>query len=327
MVHVSVIVPVYKVEGFIRSCAESLMRQSIKEGIEFIFVDDCSPDCSMAVLHEVLQKYPERQPFIKIVRHEKNLGLPSARNTGLNHATGKYIFHCDSDDYLEHDALEQMLSLAEREQAEIVWCDWYLSYNQRERYMRQPAYSMADEAVRGMLHGRMKYNVWNKLVRRSLYEENNICFPDGHGMGEDMTMIRLFACAFRVACLPEALYHYVKTNSEAFTSGFSEKNLLDLRHNVDATLEFLGQKRSSTFNEDIPFFKLNVKFPFLITDNSKTYALWQKWYPEANTQILKNRDASLRSRILQYAAWKGQFWFVWLHYQLIYRLFYGFIYK
>lgn len=327
MMQVSVIVPIYKVERFIRSCAESLMAQTMRDGIEFIFVDDCSPDGSMAVLAEVLKNYSERVSCVKIVTHKKNFGLPSARNTGLRHATGKYIFHCDGDDFLEYDALEQMVSVAEREKADIVWCDWYLSFEQRERYMRQPKYDTADEAVCGMLRGRMKYNVWNKLVRRSLYEENGISFPDGHGMGEDMTMIRLFACASQVACLPKALYHYVKTNGEAFTNSFSEKNLIDIRHNVDATINFLMQKCGAQFNGDIASFKLSVKYPFLITSNRGMFDLWREWYPEANAYICKTPDIPLRSRILQYAAWKGQFWVVWLHYQLIYRFVYGFIYK
>lgn len=327
MILVSVIIPIYKVERFIRSCAEALMRQSMREGIEYVFVDDCSPDNSMSVLNEVLEKYPERKSQTKIIRHTCNKGLPSARNTGLHHATGKYIFHCDSDDYLESDAMEQMVSTAEREGADIVWCDWYLSFRHRERYMQQPKYATADEAVRGMMHGHMKYNVWNKLVLHSLYKKNGIRFPDGHGMGEDMTMICLFACASVVSYLPKALYHYVKTNGEAFTNSYSEMHLRDLRHNVDATIEFLRQKRGNMFDEDMTRFLLNVKFPFLITSERKTYSLWQKWYPEANTHICKHADVSLRSRLLQYAAWKGQFWIVWLHYQVIYRLIYGFIYK
>lgn len=327
MMQVSVIVPIFKVERFIRSCAESLMTQTMREDIEFIFVDDCSPDGSMTVLHEVLKKYPQRQSCVKIVTHEKNRGLPSARNTGLLCATGKYIFHCDSDDYLESDALEQLVSVAEVEGSDIVWCDWYLSFEQSERYMKQPKYTTADEAVRGMLHGRMKYNVWNKLVRYNLYEENSISFPDGHGMGEDMTMIRLFVCASKVTYISKGLYHYVKTNGDAFTNSFSKKNLLDIRYNVNVTLDFLMQQRGSQFSDDMACFKLNVKYPFLISSDKAMYALWREWYPESNKYICKNQEVSLRRCILQYAAWKGQFWLVWLHYQLIYRFIYGFIYK
>lgn len=324
---VSVIVPIYKVERFIGLCAESLMAQTLMRGIEYIFVDDCSPDDSLAILRAVLAKYPERQPCVKIVTHEENKGLPSARNTGLKYATGKYVYHCDSDDRLAPEALDLLVSTAESKDADIVWCDWYLSFDKNERYMKQPEYATADEALRGILHGRMKYNVWNKLVRRALYEEHAIRFPDGHGMGEDMTMIRLFACASRVAYLPKALYHYSRTNGEAFTHTWSNRNLCDIRYNLEETIAFLKEKKGDRFCDDVSCFKLSVKYPFLISDKREMYMLWQEWYPEANVYIWKNREIGLRGRILQYAAWKGCFGLVWIHYQLVYRLVYGLIYR
>ena len=327
MMKVSVITPIYKVERFIGRCVESLMMQTMKDDVEFIFVDDCSPDGSMKVLQEVIKRHPERQGQVSLLCHEQNRGLPSARNTGLEHAKGKYVYHCDSDDYLEIDALEQMVAVAESRGADAVWSDWYLSFARRERYMKQPEYTTASDAVRGMLRGRMKYNVWNKLVKRSLYEKGNIRFPDGYGMGEDMTMIRLFACATNVAYLPKALYHYIKTNGDAYTSSFAEKNLRDIRYNVDLTSSFLEQQRGMLFKEDIAYFKLNVKYPFLITDDRSVYALWQQWYPEANVYIGKNPEFSLRCRLLQYAAMKGHFWFIWLHHKIVFRFIYGFIYK
>lgn len=327
MMQVSVIIPIYKVERFIGRCAESLMMQSITDDVEFIFVDDCSPDGSIKILQEIIERYPKRQGQVSILRHKQNRGLPTARNTGLECAKGKYVFHCDSDDYLEYDALEQMLAVAESKGADVVWSDWYLSFERCERYMKQPEYATADDAVRGMLCGRMKYNVWNKFVKRSLYEKENIRFPDGHGMGEDMTMIRLFACASNVAYLPKALYHYIKTNGDAYTSSFTERNLRDIRYNVDLTASFLERQRGGEFIEGIACFKLCVKYPFLITDNRSVYAIWQEWYPEANVYIGKAPELSLRCRLLQYAAMKGHFWFIWLHYKVIFRFFYGFIYK
>ena len=222
---VSIIIPIYKVEAFIGRCAESLMCQTLKEGVEFIFVDDATPDGSIGVLEEVLERYPERQTQVRLLRHEANKGLPAARNTGLAEARGTYVFHCDSDDYVEPEMLETLLDAAERHQADMVWCDWYLTFADSERYMRQPEYATATEALRAMLAGAMKYNVWNKLVRRSLYTENHILFPAGYGMGEDMTMMRLAACARKVAYVPRAFYHYVKTNTNSFCQTYSERHL------------------------------------------------------------------------------------------------------
>ena len=77
----------------------------------------------------------------------------------------------------------------------------------------------------------MKYNVWNKLVRRDLYIDNHIIFPSGYGMGEDMTMMLLFAFARKVAYLPKAFYHYVKLNTVSFSHTYSDRHLKELRYN------------------------------------------------------------------------------------------------
>lgn len=203
MPKVSVISPVYGVEQFVSRAAESMFSQTL-EDVEFIFVDDCTPDNSIQIIKDVLDRFPERANQVNIIRHEKNRGLPSARNSGLEAASGEYIFHWDSDDYADPDMLERMYNYAAKEDFDIIWADWYLTFEQRERYMDQPSYSTTIEALKAMLGGAMKYNVWNKLAKRSLYIDYDIRFPDGFGMGEDMTMMLLFAHAERVSHIGKA---------------------------------------------------------------------------------------------------------------------------
>ena len=322
---VSVIVPVYGVEKFVEHCAVSLMEQTL-DGVECIFVDDCTPDNSVDIIRDVISRYPDRDA--RIVSHSENMGLPSARNTGLELATGKYVFHCDGDDWIEPDMLEKMYAVAENANADIVYCDFYLSYEKNERYMSNPCLESREELLRqGFLSGAMKYNVWNKLVRRSLYPDNGILFPDGHSMGEDMTMIRLTACAERVKYLPEALYHYVQTNSSAFSKTQSLKQLDDIQYNVDATVSFLREKYGDNIEDDIRNFKLSIKFPFLISDNREQYRLWEEWYPEANSNVLSNRMLSLRSRILQWMAARRLWIGVRLYHLIVYKLVYRLLYR
>lgn len=321
---VSVIIPIYKVEKFIERCVRSLMEQTLQE-VEYIFVDDATPDKSIEILEGCLALYPNRKTVI--LNHTQNQGLPAARNTGLQVATGKYIFHCDSDDYVEHDMLEKLYQQAEETDADIVWCDWFLTFAENERYMKQPSFETPMEALKAMLSGGMKYNVWNKLVRRSLYTDNDIQFPADYGMGEDMTMMMLFAHAQKVAYVPQAFYHYVKLNTGAFSQTYSERHLVELKHNVQRICDYMQRILGNKVEKELAFFKLDAKFPFLITNDSQKYKLWKEWYPEVNSYILQNKNVSLRSRCLQWMAWKGQFWAVRLHYFLLYKLVYGIIYK
>ena len=321
---VSVIIPIFKVEKFIERCVHSLMVQTLQE-VEYIFVDDATPDKSLEMLQACLVQYPNRKTTI--LKHPQNQGLPAARNTGLALATGEYIFHCDSDDYVEPHMLEKLYGKARETNADIVWCDWFLSFEKNERYMKQPHYETSIDALKGILCGAMKYNVWNKLVKRSLYVDNDILFPSGHGMGEDMTMIRLFACAQKVAYIPQAFYHYVKLNGAAFTNTFSDRHLMDIKFNVDETTAFIYSKVGSEMDTYLSLFKLNVKYPFIISDQWDMYKLWSEWYPEVNKFIVRNPYGSFRSRVLQYAAWMKQYWVLWLHYKLVYKFVYGILYQ
>lgn len=323
---VSIIVPIYKVESFIARCVRSLLNQTLTD-VEYIFVDDASPDGSIGVLRQILADYPERSSHIRILTHAKNKGLPAARNTGLAVAQGEYIFHCDSDDFVEADMLEQLYHKAMETNADIVWCDWWLSFAKNERYMKQPEYLTPMDALKGMLSGVMKFNVWNKLIRRSLYMENRIEFPAGYGMGEDMTIMRLFARASKVTYLPKAFYHYVQLNTGAFSKTYSNRHLEELQHNVSILLRDLQGIFGEQLKKEMAFFQLDVKFPFLITDDFSKYKLWQSWYPEANPYILLNKRLSLRSRCLQWLAWKQQFWAIWLYYKCVHKVIYGLIYR
>ena len=323
---VSTIIPIYNVERYIERCVRSLFEQTL-EDIEYIFVDDCSPDQSMTLLHKIIKEYEYKDLTIKIISHEQNKGLPGARNSGLAAATGEYVFHCDSDDWVEKEAMEKMYQAAQTNQADIVWCDWYLSFRENERYMQQKGEETPMDCIKAMLSGRMKYNVWNKLVRRSLYLDNRITFPDGYGMGEDMTMIQLFAFAQKVCYIPVALYHYVRLNMSSFTQTNSDTHLSQVIHNANCTIEFLQNRYGVELEKELQFFKLNVKLPFLITNDTNSYRRWLEWYPEANSYIHQNTMFSYRVRLIQQAAVKKRFWIVRLYYYLVIRVMYGIIYR
>lgn len=323
MTKVSVIIPIYKVEAFIERCATTLMEQTLRE-VKYIFVDDATPDSSIQVLEEVVTRYPERKEQVHIVHHGTNKGLPAARNTGLALATGEYIFHCDSDDYVEPTLLEDLYNAAQAQNADIVWCDWYLTFAENERYMKQPSLDTPVNALKAMLCGGMKYNVWNKLVRRSLYIDNQIEFPAGYGMGEDMTMMMLFAHAKKVAYVPQAYYHYIKTNTNAFSQTYSDRHLEELKHNVQRIIDYMQMVYGEALEQELSFFKLDVKFPFLIAGQ---YKRWEEWYPEANKYILQNKHISSRSRYIQWLAAKKQYWIIQLHNIILNKIIYGIFYK
>ena len=125
----SVLIPIYQVERYIERCAISLFEQTLQEGIEFIFVDDCSGDNSLDILMETINKYPKRKPQVLVLRHSINRGLAASRQTALEKASGEYVLTVDSDDWLELDTCEILRGIALRTDSDIVMFDHYVNYN------------------------------------------------------------------------------------------------------------------------------------------------------------------------------------------------------
>lgn len=318
----SVIIPIYNVEPYIERCVRMLLGQDVPD-VEYIFVDDGSPDGSIEKACRVAKEYPASLERVKILCHETNRGLPAARNTGMGAATGDYVFHIDSDDYLKAGALTKMIDAIRLSDADIIYTDWCLTFPKSQRIMREPECATPEEALRHLLHGTMKHNVWNKLVRRSLYTENGITFPEGHGMGEDMTMVMLFACAKTVKHLSEPLYHYMRENENAFTAHPSEHSYDDLRFNAQRVIDYLKGKVSE---EDLACFKLNVKFPFIISGRRKDYQRWNEWFPEANQYIRSHRN-SCRAKLLEQCASKKFYSVLQAYYYCFHKVIYSYVFR
>ena len=321
-IKISVIIPFYGVAAYVERCTRSLMEQTL-EDVEFIFVDDASPDDSRDIIERVSARYGRN---VKLLTHPENKGLPASRNTGLAAAKGEFIYHCDSDDYLEPTMLEDMYEAALTSDADFAYCDFYLDYGTGRRYMANPTYDNTEQMVKeGFLAGLMKYNVWNKLARRSLYE--GITFPAGHGMGEDMTIIPMATRAQRVVHVPKALYHYMRINGNAFTNTVSEKHRTDMLFNTERTVSLLNDWPVKELDMYLAFFKLGIKLPLLLTGSFQDYRLWHQWFPEANRYVPQNKHLPRRTIWLQqWAAWH-LFPLVWLYSVAVTRIYYGLIQK
>lgn len=321
---ISVIIPFYKVEPFVERCTRSLLEQTLQE-VEFIFVDDASPDGSRQIIEHLVNQYKRT---VRILTHKQNKGLPAARNTGLSIAQGEFIYHCDSDDYLEPTMLEEMYMTAIRELADFVYCDFFLDFGVSRRIMENPSFSNPEQMIKeGFLAGQMKYNVWNKLVKRSLYTKSGLLFPAGHAMGEDMTIILLATYAFRTAHIAKPLYHYLKLNGNAYSNTFSQRHLVDIRFNADRTFKGLEGWTVPDKDRFISYFKLNLKLPFLFSKDSSQLQLWKTWYPEANRFIRENTYLPRRTRMVQQWADSGLFLLVRLYSFMINNIFYRLLYK
>lgn len=324
---VTIITPVYKVADFIERCVVSLFEQTYNQ-IEYVFVDDCSPDNSVEVLQDVISRYPQRISDVKIIRHPVNKGVAAARNSGIENATGDYVYYVDADDWLEKDAIEKMAVAAETNNADIVAIGWYLSLTKNERNMPMPNYTDAESALRAMLSGQMRWNLWLYMIRRSIYETHGFRYIEGENVGEDMYMlIRLFSQSASIVFVKDPLYHYIRQNTNSITQMRPVDQLKRLFVNLSAAEEYLKATFGDKFRNEIHFMKLNAKFPLLITDDRKSYKEWNNYFAESDEYISSNINQSARSRFIQLMAAKRQYWIVWLYNVVVLNFIYGVIYR
>lgn len=228
-IKISVLVPVYNVEKYVARCLSSILNQTMQKGVEVIIVNDCTPDHSMEIIHELLRtRFKDSEMMVRIIEHEKNRGIAAVRNTMMNCATGDYIIYIDSDDYVESNMLEKMYAKALETNADIVVSDYYKTYLDKEVYMNQTLYEKQEDNINSIFKCNLAAVLWNKLIRRNLYVCHDIKCDESFDNREDMAItIALFVYASKVVHVSEAYQHYVQYNSNSYTNNVNKKILED----------------------------------------------------------------------------------------------------
>lgn len=211
---VSIIVPVYNVEAYVGRCLASLVSQTYKE-LEILLIDDGSSDQS----GNICEQYAAIYPFIRCI-HQKNQGLSATRNIGMRMAKGSYWMFVDSDDYIEENMVERMMTTMLEHAADIVvgsyWME-YPSFTLRKGIRSYQSLSTI-QGLQLLLENKQLENfAWGKLYRASLFE--TIQFPEGRF--EDIyTIFQVFAKAHRIVTIPQRFYHYVQ-RKDSLTNVYS----------------------------------------------------------------------------------------------------------
>ena len=231
---VSVIVPIYKTEPYIRKCIDSIMNQTYTY-LEIILIDDGSPDQSGAICDE----YAKRDGRVRVI-HKENGGLSDARNVGIDSATGEYLMFVDSDDYIAPDMTEVLLKALVDNGADMSLCSYiYIDENEveiPERIGQSPVKREVltrEQALEKLAEPRYWYYVvaWAKLYKRELFQ--TIHFPKGKIHEDEFVMHYLIGKCQKVACVPEAYYWYVQHQG----SIMSNRNALSYLYVGEAYLD------------------------------------------------------------------------------------------
>ncbi|WP_217245763.1 bifunctional glycosyltransferase/CDP-glycerol:glycerophosphate glycerophosphotransferase [Streptomyces sp. AC602_WCS936] len=237
----SVIVPCFKVQGFLRECLDSVLDQSYRD-IEVVAVDDCSPDGCGAILDE----YAAADDRVRVLHLEENVGLGRARNAALPHATGDYLFFLDSDDTLTPGALRAMADrLAEADDPDVLVFDYARTYWWGGTRRNVLAHVLAETGEAFTAAERpeildLLMVVWNKVYRRDFVEQEGFTFPPGYYEDTPWTFPVMFA-AGRIATLDRVCLNYRQRRQGNILSTTSRKHF-DVHAQYERVFAFLDDR-------------------------------------------------------------------------------------
>lgn len=300
MPKVSIIIPVYGVEKYIERCARSLFEQTLDD-IEYLFIDDCTPDRSIDILKQVLEEYPHRKCQVVIHRMEQNSGQAKVREWGMRNATGEYVIHCDSDDWVDINMYEDMYNKAKVEKADVVICDYEITDGVNNSSIINACHaSTIKQFINNCLLQRDPWSLCNKLFKKTAYY--NIVYPQG-AMGEDMVICfqSLFNCN-SLAYINSPYYKYYY-NPLSITKTVNKDSCIrrssQLVDNSSIILRVLEERNvNGQYDAGIVVLMNFVRSIFYPLIHEKVYyRLWRKLYGGINLKVLFSTHISLAEKL------------------------------
>lgn len=297
---VTVIVPIYKVELYIKKCVDSILQQTYKN-LEIILVDDGSPDkCPIICDH-----YARLDARVKVI-HKENGGQAEARNFGLRIASGDYIYFVDGDDYLELDALAILVNVAQKEKADIVIADIkfvdssnQILYGGKKQYPfdRDRVFTASQSAYE---FAGLDWGPWNKLYTADLHKM--IEFPNGKIHEDEAIMFELFKNSNKCVYVNRQLYNYLKRKDSTTTREYTFKkmdwfivwlkNLSYVQLNFPTCENKVIKKLSM-----ISIYNLNNLLRMKNSNNDKFIKFILDYFNENLNKILKSRLINIKTKI------------------------------
>lgn len=251
MKKVSVIIPVYNVENYLRKCLNSLVNQTLKD-IEIIVVNDGTLDNSQEIIDEYVKKYPKK--VVSII--QENGGQGAARNTGLLHAKGEYIGYVDSDDYVEENMYEELYKKAKEEDSDIVICGNNVV---KENY----EFLSKEDVDKEFLLGKMA--VWNKIYKKNIIVDNKIQFRSKVWYEDlDFTM-KVYFSSKKISYVDKPLYNYLLREGSTMNNNNIKRNL-ELIEAFDSLIDYCKDKKIyNKVKDEIEFLCIYHMYIFAIT--------------------------------------------------------------
>ncbi len=242
---VAILVPIYNVEDHIVQCARSLFEQSYDD-CRFIFVDDCSTDCSVERLERIIEdEYSSLRPKIQIIRHRCNRGVAEARNTAMECAISDFILFVDSDDWCERNMVSRLVREQKRNDADIVSSDYMHICGAKKRQVRTHWVGGREGSLRIVLAQSfaLPNRVWSLLMRNKMLYNNGIRFESGVSYGEDsLFLVQILYYAREVGHVDRPLYNYRADSAGSYSNNESRSSMRNYIRSQRLIYQFMVER-------------------------------------------------------------------------------------
>ena len=269
---VSILVPIYGVEKYIERCANSLFNQSYPN-CEFIFVNDCTQDNSIAILRKTIEKCFYLRQKVRIIHHEFNRGLGAARLTGLVNSIGDLVTFVDADDWVEPDYVEELVAAMTQHDADLV-------ISSMEGISQDKVILNAREHLKQRMCRRVSCRIWGNLMKRSLMVEHDIWPIEGIDHAEDYhVMCKYVSECKRIVAMRKLTYHYTIDNDSSYTQNYTVNSIKSTILSLNSTRQYLLTKDPSyvkTINLSALEYYKSAHIRHL-TDNHEIDELYKKY--------------------------------------------------
>lgn len=280
-IKVSILMPVYKVEQYLEKTLNSIFTQTY-QNIDYVFVNDCSPDNSLQVLKDTIGKHNIEEVRYTIINHEQNEGIAVSRADCIANAKGDYVLFVDSDDWIEPDMVQTLLDATDNGEIDIIGSDIAGDHlDGKVTYHHEKYGNTCRENLIKCLNYDINTVLWKLLIRRSLFDNFTIT-PHVDIVEDYIISVKLYYYAKSFKAVPKAMYHYVQYNQ-------ARVSLQKLR---SINMHVLGVKEVEAFcrekgiyddliEEKLLLRKFNIKSNFL-TKQLRDIKAYKTVFPEAN---------------------------------------------
>lgn len=302
---VSVIIPVYKAEKFIEKCVRSLFEQTL-DSIEYIFVNDCTPDKSIEKIKLTLKDYPQRSNQVVFIDFKANKGVREARKIGNKTASGEFIIHCDSDDWVDLNMYELMYQKAKEEDADIVCCGICVNY--KDSFINS-LFNVEEETKENLNFGiaPLYGSLCNKLISTKMYRQNGVVFFDGIDMGEDLGVAlqsRFYSKKTLIINMP--MYHYNQMNDASIYTTFSSSKSDQIILCAKELENFFKVNNCyDYFFQQINYLKFQSKYEYINNPKIRDLKKWKSIYPETHSNIFKYAGVPFNLKVVSWLTANG----------------------